>query len=88
MTKLTESDIEQMTIELLEGKGYEYLYGPDIAPEGENPMRSSLEEVVLRGKLEDAVRRLKWCCGVNWRTLCGGSTPSCQWRCWRMLSGR
>ena len=58
MTKLTESDIEQMTIELLEGKGYEYLYGPDIAPEGENPMRSSLEEVVLRGKLEAAVRRL------------------------------
>ena len=58
MTKLTESDIEQMTIELLEGKGYEYLYGPDITLEGEKPMRSSLEEVVLRGKLEDAVRRL------------------------------
>ena len=58
MTKLTESDIEQMTLELLEGKGYEYLYGPDIAPEGEKPMRSSLEEVVLREKLEDAVRRL------------------------------
>lgn len=58
MTKLTESDIEQMTIELLEGKGYEYLYGPDIAPEGENPMRASLEEVVLRSKLEAAVRRL------------------------------
>ena len=58
MTKLTESDIEQMTLELLESKGYEYLYGPDIAPEGENPMRSTLEEVVLRGKLEDAVRRL------------------------------
>lgn len=58
MTKLTESDIEQMTIEILQGRGYEYLYGPDIAPEGSTPLRSSLEEVVLRGKLEAAVRRL------------------------------
>ena len=58
MTKLTESDIEQMTIELLEGRGWKYLYGPEIAPEGSMPMRSSLEEVVLRSKLEAAVRRL------------------------------
>ena len=58
MTKLTESDIEQMTIELLEGKGWKHLYGPEIAPEGSMPMRASLEEVVLRGKLEAAVRRL------------------------------
>ena len=58
MTKLTEADIEQMTIELLEAKGWKHLYGPDIAPDGATPMRASLEEVVLRGKLEAAVRRL------------------------------
>ena len=58
MTKLTESDIEQMTIEILQGRGYEYLYGPDIAPDGKMPLRSSLEEVVLRERLEAAVRRL------------------------------
>ena len=58
MTKLTESDIEQMTIEILQSRGYEYLYGPDIAPDGQLPMRTSLGEVVLREKLETAVRRL------------------------------
>ena len=58
MTKLTESDIEQMTIEILQSRGYEYLYGPDIAPDGTTPMRTSLGEVVLREKLEAAVRRL------------------------------
>lgn len=58
MTKLTESDIEQMTIEILRGRGYAYLYGPDIAPDGTTPLRSSLDEVVLRERLEAAVRRL------------------------------
>ena len=58
MTKLTESDIEQMTIELLEDRGWKSLYGPEIAPDGTTPMRTSLGEVVLREKLEAAVRRL------------------------------
>ena len=58
MTQLHESDIEQMLIELLKAKGYQYLYGPDIAPDGETPMRGSFEEVVLRDKLEKAVKRL------------------------------
>ncbi len=58
MTKLLESDIEQMLIELLKAKGYNYLYGPDIALDGETPMRASFDEVVLREKLEKAVKRL------------------------------
>lgn len=58
MTKLTESDIEQMLIDLLKAKGYQYLYGPDIAPDGETPMRANFEEVVLHEKLEKAVKRL------------------------------
>ena len=58
MTQLHESDIEQMLIELLKAKGYQYLYGPDIAPDGETPLRASFEEVVLRDKLETAVRKL------------------------------
>ena len=58
MTKLTESDIEQMLINQLKAKGYQYLYGPDIAPDGETPMRANFEEVVLREKLEKAVKRL------------------------------
>lgn len=58
MTKLHESDIEQMLIDLLKAKKYDYLYGPDIAPDGEYPMRSRFDEVVLRDKLENAVKRL------------------------------
>lgn len=58
MTKLLESDIEQMAIELLQAKRWEYLYGPDIAPDGETPMRTSLEEVVLKEVLAKAVKRL------------------------------
>lgn len=58
MTKLLESDIEQMLIDQLKAKGYQYLYGPDIAPDGETPMRASFDEVVLRDKLEAAVRKL------------------------------
>lgn len=58
MTKLLESDIEQMAIELLKAKRWEYLYGPDIAPDGETPMRAAFDEVVLLEKLERAVARL------------------------------
>ena len=58
MPPLHESDIEQMLIELLKAKGYQYLYGPDIAPDGENLMRLSFEDVVLFDKLEKAVKRL------------------------------
>ncbi len=58
MSSLHESDIEQMLIGQLKKQGYEYLYGPDIAPDGENPLRESFETVVLRDKLENAVKRL------------------------------
>ena len=58
MTKLLESDIEQLAIERLEAKRWNYLYGPDIAPDGETPMRAAFDEVVLREKLERAVARL------------------------------
>ena len=57
MTKLLESDIEQLAIERLEAKRWNYLYGPDIAPDGETPMRTSLEEVVLKEVLAKAVKR-------------------------------
>ena len=58
MTKLLESDIEQLAIERLQAKRWNYLYGPDIAPDGETPMRTSLDEVVLREVLAKAVKRL------------------------------
>ena len=58
MTKLTESAIEKFAIRLLERLGYDYLHGPDIAPDGESPERSDYAEVLLGGRLEQAVRRI------------------------------
>ena len=56
--KLTESIIENFAIELFQRLGYEYIYAPDIAPDSENPVRSSFEEVILTERLTKAVRHI------------------------------
>ena len=53
MTKLYEDDIEKLVIELLEKQGYVYL-----SPDEQEAERPDLQEVVLRGRLEQAVARL------------------------------
>ena len=58
MTKLTEDAIEMMAVAALEKLGYRYFYGPDIAPDGENPQRSDFSETLLFGSLEAAISRL------------------------------
>ena len=58
MTKLTESAIEDFAIKLFERLGYSYVYGPDIAPDGEQPERSHYGEVLLAGRLEAALKRI------------------------------
>ena len=40
-TKITESEIENFGMWLLEKQGYEYSYAPDFAPETDEPERSS-----------------------------------------------
>lgn len=57
-SKITESAIESLAIELLEKLGYTYLYGTDIAPDGAYPERSSFEDVVLVARVQDAVARI------------------------------
>ncbi|BCD68811.1 type I restriction endonuclease subunit R [Nitratiruptor sp. YY09-18] len=58
MPKLTESSIENFTIELLKNQGYDYLYGGDIAPDGINPLRDSFEEVILFDRLKTAIKKI------------------------------
>lgn len=58
MSHITESTIEDFTIELLERIGYEYVYAPDIAPDGEKPERDSYEQVLLTDRLRRAVKRI------------------------------
>ncbi|MDE1487591.1 type I restriction endonuclease subunit R [Xenorhabdus bovienii] len=57
MSKMTESDIEVMAIEQLQGLGYEYVYGPDIEPGGINTLRS-YEQVILEDKVRVALKRI------------------------------
>jgi type I restriction enzyme R subunit len=58
MTKITESSIEKFTIELLERQGYSYIYGPDIAPDSDNPKRKRFSDILFIDKLKETVKRL------------------------------
>jgi len=58
MTRITENIIEAFAIELLDKLGYEYIYAPDIAYDGENPERDSYAQVLLLNKLQNAVKRI------------------------------
>ncbi len=56
--KITESSIEEYAIKLLEKQGFDYYYGPQIAPDSESPLRQSFEEVLLADRVKSAVARI------------------------------
>lgn len=58
MSKLSESEIETLAIERLQTLGFDYVYGPDIAPDSLNPERDSFAEVLLTKRLRNAVARI------------------------------
>ena len=58
MKKLTENHIEELAIEDLENIGYQYLYGPDIAPDDNHAERQTYDQVVLTERLQAAITRL------------------------------
>lgn len=58
MTRITENSIEAFAIELLDKLGYEYIYAPNIAHDGENPERESYAQVLLLSRLQHAVKRI------------------------------
>ncbi|MDP8201826.1 MAG: type I restriction endonuclease subunit R [Candidatus Tenebribacter burtonii] len=58
MNRITESTIENFTIELLEQLGYQYIYAPEISHDSAKPERSSYEDVLLIRRLRDAVGRI------------------------------
>ncbi len=55
---MTENEIEQLAIALLEQQGYTYINGVHLAPDAGDIERTSFEEVVLKQRLENAVRRI------------------------------
>lgn len=56
--KYTESSLEEATREWFEELGYQTIYGPDIEPESEKPERRDFSQVVLEGRLRDAISRI------------------------------
>ncbi len=58
MGSYTESDLEQAALEFFEELYYEVKYGPDLAPNGEEAERSDYGDVVLKGRLREAISRL------------------------------
>ena len=55
---ITESEIEQAALEILEELGYTVIYGPDIAPDSLSPERERWDDVILKRRLRDAIARI------------------------------
>lgn len=56
MYNYTEAELEQATLEWFEELGYETLYAPEIAPDGEYAERQDYSDVVLESRLKDALK--------------------------------
>jgi type I restriction enzyme R subunit len=55
---INEEQLEQICLEWFRETGWETLYGPDIAYDGNTPMRNNYNEVLLKGELETAYKRI------------------------------
>ncbi|KQP19703.1 type I restriction endonuclease subunit R [Pseudorhodoferax sp. Leaf265] len=55
---MTESQLEQECLTWLANVGWQPLHGPDIAPDGATPERDSYRQVLLLGRLRQAVATL------------------------------
>jgi len=52
---LDEAQVEIVTVDYFRELGYEYIHGPQIAPDGDAPERVDYGQVVLIGRLRDAL---------------------------------
>ena len=55
---VTEDHLEQLALTWFQDAGWEFRHGPDIAPDGEVPERSDYRQVLLTGRLLEALRRI------------------------------
>ena len=53
-----ESHLEEATLEWFEELGYEIVFAPDIAPDGEYPEREDYSDVILNERLLEALARI------------------------------
>lgn len=52
---IVESEVETVVLDILSEQGFQIRFGPDIAPDGMYPERKSYSDVILSGRLADAV---------------------------------
>ena len=55
---ITENELEKLALTWFQDAGWEYRYGPDLAPDGETPERDDYRQVLLPGRLLESLRRL------------------------------
>lgn len=55
---MNEDQLEQLCLEWFADNGWEIAHGPDIACDGPTPERADYRQVLLRGDLEAAIRRI------------------------------
>ena len=55
---ISEDNLEKMCLTWFQDSGWEYRYGPDLAWDGETPERTDYHQVLLLGRLLEALRRL------------------------------
>jgi len=48
---INEDQLEQLCLDWFLDQGWDYVYGPDIAPDSNKPERSDYRQVVLQGRL-------------------------------------
>ncbi|TXH25226.1 MAG: type I restriction endonuclease subunit R [Mycobacterium sp.] len=58
MTSFNESTVEDAALDYLRALGYSTAFGPNIAPEGSQPERTSFEQVYLYDRLREAASRI------------------------------
>lgn len=58
MPKLCESEIEKMVIDELIDLGYDYVAGPDIAPDTPGAERAGYSDILLINRVRSALARL------------------------------
>ncbi len=53
-----ESHLEEATLEWFEELGYEIVFAPDIAPDGDYPEREDYSDIILNDRLKEALTRI------------------------------
>jgi type I restriction enzyme R subunit len=55
---MSENELEKITLAWFQDTGWDYQYGPDIAHDGPMPERQDYRQVLLPGRVKDALHRL------------------------------